>query len=592
MPSPTSAEQERRDAIKKALAEYDAALALIETGIFKIRAAGGGMVTFVPKDFQRKLYKHIRSQMADGKQARIIILKGRQMGFSTAIAILFLALSIVREAVVTLVVAHEKKAADKIFSIYRRALHHLPEDKLPKTEYDSMRHVVFEDTEAEIAVEVAVQGKLGRSDTVTYAHFSEYAWWKEQPETLQAALSAIPEVVGTIAIIETTANGWGDDFHGKWLGAEASWRVLTKTVQAEKSNWEPFFAPWFWEKAYRTRIPEGFELNTDEAAYLREFKLDRTQANWRRGKLVSDCGNDERLFDREFPGSPERAFAATGEAVFDPEALERQFTKFATEPEGTFDVGIAVNNEPFCVFRAEGFFRIYRRPEDGHEYIVVGDPTHNQGSNSDDAAAHVIDSVTREVVASLSGPVGAHEFGDVLVGMAKMYNGAYIIVESNIGKVTVERITRDLRYGNIHYYQKPGNLDSGPSWEMGFSTNVKTRGDMIHTSKRLIREDLVVIYDKPTLMELREFKEVEKGEKKKAMAPRGKQDNLVMALMIGFYVAAKRHSWLSGDNMAINVRVPVKFHQGFAPAKDRKAEMLKKLRKPALAGAFGTGTHG
>ena len=205
MPKRSHADQERYDAAKRCVKEFDAALALIDTGIFKIRAKAGGMIPFKPTHVQTKLYKHIRVQMNNGKPVKIIILKARQRGFSTAIAVLFMALSITREAVVTLVVAHEKKSADKIFEIYRRSLHHLPEDKQPETKFDSMRQVVFKGSESQIGVEIAVQGKLGRSDTVTYAHFSEFAWWDEQRETLQAALSAIPKVVGTIAIIETTA---------------------------------------------------------------------------------------------------------------------------------------------------------------------------------------------------------------------------------------------------------------------------------------------------------------------------------------------------------------------------------------------------
>ena len=589
MPKRSHADQAVFDAKKKALDEFDAAIKLIDEGCFKIRAKAGGMIAFIPKPEQRKLYAHIRRQMQSGKYVRIIILKARQRGFSTCIAVLFLALSIVREAVVTLVVAHEKKSADKIFEIYRRALHHLPEDKQPETKFDSMRQVVFQGTESQIGVEIAVHGKLGRSDTVTYAHFSEFAWWDEQPETLQAALSAVPKVVGTISIIETTANGWGDTFHEMWLEAEAAWKNGNPVA---KSDWEPFFAGWWDEKDYRVKLEEDFEMTTAEAEYMREFRLDRTQVNWRRHTLTSDCGGDVRLFDREFPTSPAHAFAATGDAVFDPEAIEWQHEKFCCDPEGEFEVGITVKGDPYCNYRHGSPFRVYRRAQEGHEYVIAADPTHNQGLESDDAAFHVIDGNTREVVASWNGPIGAHEFGDVLVGAAKIYNHAYIIVESNIGKVTIERVVKGIGYGHIHYYQVSGVMGADPTWQMGFSTNSKTRGDMIHLMKRLVREHLVAIYDKATLLEMREFKEIEKGDKKKAMAPKGKQDNLVMALMIGCYVAEKRHRWLGAENYGAAINNLPTFHRGFVPPKERKEEIIRQKRNAHLVGLFGTHSNG
>lgn len=576
-----SPEVDLKDLIAQRLKEFDAAVALIHTGIFKVRTLGGGMVPFLPKPFQAKLYDRIRKQMARGLPVKIIILKARQMGFSTAIAVLFLALSIVRDAVVTLVTAHEKKSADKIFAIYRRAMHNLPEDKKPECEFDSMRHMVFENSESEIAVEIAVHGKTGRSDTVTYAHFSEYAWWDEQPETLQAALSALPKVCGTIAIIETTANGWGDDFHQKWVDAEESWK------ESDGSDWEPLFMAWYQEKTYRLKIPEDYEQTPEETMFQQQHKLDRTQVNWRRHTIRSECGNDETLFDREFPTTPTHAFRSTGERVFDQKALEFLQDKFGCGPIGTFDVGVTLAGEPYREFNEKGFFRVYREPVAGHEYVIAADPTHNVGSNPDEAAAHVFDATTREQVAAFSGAIGADEFGDVLVGIAKLYNWAYLIIESNIGKATVKRVFDGWAYGNIHYYRPVGVVGSEPTFEMGFNTSPKTRADAIHVTKRLVKEKLIAIYDLPTYAELQQFKEVEKGEKKKAQAPKGKQDNLVMALCILCYVANDRWRWISLENYLKAIAKPIEFKEPPITKRHVLERFAAKRRREAMAGVFG-----
>lgn len=572
-----------QERIERALAEFDAALAYIDQGKLKIRAKAGGMVAFRPTWLQVKLYKHIRAQIAKGKQAKVVILKARQIGFSTAIAMLFLALSIVREAVVTLVVAHEKKSADKIFEIYRRALHHLPEDEQPETKFDSMRQVVFQGTESQIGVEIAVKGKLGRSDTVTYAHFSEYAWWEEQRETLQAALSAIPEAVGTIAVIETTANGWGDDFHEKWLEAEETWG-------SQSTGWEPFFVPWFQHNEYHLKLPDEYKQSREEDELQTQFKLAKTQVHWRRHKIKNECGGDVHLFDREFPASPTHAFRATGEHVFNQESLDWISAQFACDPLGIFDISVTLLGEPSRNYNEKGFFRVYKEPSPGREYVIAADPTHNVGLNPDDAAFHVIDALAREQVAAFSGPIGADEFGDCLVGAAKLYNNAYVIVETNIGLATVKRMHDGWGYGNIHWYKVPGDVGAAPTWQMGFSTNPRTRADSIHVTKRLVREMLLAIRDKPTLAELQQFKEVKKGEKKKAQAPAGKQDNLVMALCILCYVANDRWRWISAENYANAIKSPRPQHLPRVASftiREAEARFLRSKKRREYAGAFG-----
>ena len=585
MDNPADVELSRKERTEIALGEFDKALAFIDAGHLKVRTRGGGMVVFKPKWFQKKLYAHIRNQMAKGRPVKIAVLKSRQMGISTAIAMLFMALSITRQAVVTMVTAHEKKSADKIFEIYRRALRNLPEEVMPKTRFDSMRHTVFEGSETEIGVEIAVHGKLGRSDTVTYAHYSEFAWWEEQRETLQAAMSAVPETVGTIQIIETTANGWGDPFHELWLHAEKAW-------EENVEDWEPFFLPWFQEPEYHKPLPKEYEQSREENEIQTSYKLARTQVYWRRHKLATDCGNDESLFDREFPATPTHAFRTTGDSVFDQKGLEWQQIHHAEDPIGCFDVGVTLDGRPFRRLNAEGFCRIYREPIEGREYIIAADPTHNVGLNPDDAAAHVFDVQSREQVAAYSGPIGADEFGDVLTGLARLYNNAYVVVETNIGVATVSRMYQGWGYANIHWFKPFGAVDAETSWQMGYRTTPTTRADSIHVTKRLIVERLLLIRDRPTIAECQQFKEVKKGDKKKAQAPKGKQDNLVMALCILSYVANERYRWISLENYldAIQPVRPVGPRYPSKTIRQVERELAKERRRKQWAGAFGVGS--
>lgn len=580
---PSAAKIEKDAQIAQFLQIFDKAVELVESGKLKIRTNEGlgGMVSFKPREYQFQLFKRIRKLISEGKPARIIILKARQLGMSTAIAALYFALSIVREGNTTLVVAHEQKSADKIFAIYRRMFDYFPEEERPEAKSDSKRKLSFERLESEISVELATKNsaELGRSDMLFCAHFSEFARWMEQRENLQAALSAMPDRVGTIAIIETTANGWGDEFHKMWQ----------QTEEEDGSGWTPFFLPWQRFPEYSMTMP-NLKPSHEERVMQREYHLSDRQIAFRRYNIKHKCNGDVRLFDREFPTSPDHAFAATGELVFDGRGLDWIKTKFATDPKGRFDVGMDIRGEKFLIPNVDGFFRLYKDPDPSHSYVIGADPTHNQGAASDDAAAQVVDADSREVVASFSGPVGAHEFGDVLVGMARHYNNALLAIEINTNTVTVERCFNGLGYGNMYMYEVAGTIGSEPTWQMGFSTQTKSRNDIIHLGKRLIRERLVAIYDKPTLMEMLQFKEVQKGDKKKAMAPKGKQDNLVMALLIAFYVTDKRHNWLTGRNYGAAIEYPT-ITEDMRRAKIAPNERARLIemdkRNKALASQFG-----
>ncbi len=117
----------RTTEVERQLGYFDAAIALIDKGIFKIQNQDtGGLVSFVPKWDQRRLYKMIRASIAAGVPAFIIIPKARQIGFSTAIAILFLALALVRDTIDVLVAAHEDKSQRRIWKIYKTAWRNQP----------------------------------------------------------------------------------------------------------------------------------------------------------------------------------------------------------------------------------------------------------------------------------------------------------------------------------------------------------------------------------------------------------------------------------------------------------------------------------
>ena len=60
---------------------------------------------------------------------------------------------------------------------------------------------------------------IGRSSTLKNVHLSEYAFWPGDKEsTLLGIMQAVPNLPGTMVIIESTANGF-DAFKSRWDAA-------------------------------------------------------------------------------------------------------------------------------------------------------------------------------------------------------------------------------------------------------------------------------------------------------------------------------------------------------------------------------------
>ena len=128
-------------------------------------------------------------------------------------------------------------------------------------------------------------------------HNSELAFWKNAEDHFAGIGQTVPNERDTEIIVESTANGVGNLFHGLWQDAERG-----------RSDYIPIFVPWFWQEEYSLPCPEGFVLDAEEADYAERYGLTNGQAFWRRMKIRDDFRGDESLFDQEYPATPSLAF--------------------------------------------------------------------------------------------------------------------------------------------------------------------------------------------------------------------------------------------------------------------------------------------
>ena len=472
---------------------------------------------------QRKLYGVIREEYRKGKPIRIIILKARQMGFSTLTEAILFKETATEFNVSTGVVAHEISATNNLFNMFKRYYDNLPKELQPQLKASNAKEVVFDGEGglgSSIKCMTAGNDSIGRSDTFQKLHVSEYAFWKGDKEsTLTGLLQAVPNLPETIVIIESTANGY-DDFKDMW----------DKAVSGE-NDFVPVFCAWHELEEYRMEYT-GFELTEDELELKRLYNLDNEQIAWRRWCIRNNCKGKVEVFRQEYPSSPEDAFISSGRSVFNLEKVSKRIKELENQSfkECHFDY---VWHDPDLKDKIESFelagggdIRIYSDVQKGVPYVIGAD---TKGEGRDFFAATVINNNTGERVATYHTQLSnAKPFTYQLYCLGRYYNDALISVEINFNTMPVEELSR-LKYPRQYVRRKYDNLKKEIEMRLGWKTDGNTRPYMIDEEIGLVEENINLFTDVPTLREMLTFMYDDKG---RPDALSGHHDDLLFSDMI------------------------------------------------------------
>ena len=511
--------------------------------LLKIRDKEGRLIALILNPPQLRLYDAIKAQWQAGKPVRIIILKARQMGFSTLVVAIVFWMTATARNVESMIVAHTEEATGNLFRMIKRFLDCLPPKLRPKTKASNAKELVFDAPSKQAGTVKGLGSRIrcataggkgvGRSYTLKCLHVSEYAFWPgDKKQTLAGLVQAVPDKPGTLIAIESTANGF-DDFKARWDAAVKA--------QAEGTDgYYPIFFAWFEMPDYRRKPRKGFVRTEEEEQLARTFGLDDKQLAWRRWCIAEQCGGDVELFHQEYPCTPEEAFVSTGRCVFDKQALvlrQAQAKKSKWE-RGSFRIKY---NEigKIADFKWEsskdGPIRIRMKPEEGVPYVLGGDTA---GTGTDYFAAHVLDNRTGDQVAVVHHQYGERAFAEQVYCLGLYYNKALIGLEVNYSTYP-EMLLEELGYPRLYVRQRYDNYLGKLVDAFGFETTSKTRPIIIDGLKDVAAQALHTITDPDTLGEMLTFVY---DEKWKAQAERGEHDDLVMALGIAHAIRGQQRT--------------------------------------------------
>jgi hypothetical protein len=229
----------------------------------------------------------IQRRFVEEATGKDIILKGRQMGFSSFILGAFTGDFLFKENSLSVVIAD---IADNAQDLLARVKHYIKafeaheKTKIP-LKYNSKYELQNAINGARYIIGTAENTEFGRSKTITNLHMSEAAFYKHFAKIHAGAGTAL--VPTGRFVVETTANGFND----------------FKTFYNDSEMGETDFKAHFYS---------SFDF------YDPEF-------------LEKERKRLGRLFDQEHPSSAEVAFLTSGELYFDQFAL-RDYLKQTKEP--------------------------------------------------------------------------------------------------------------------------------------------------------------------------------------------------------------------------------------------------------------------
>lgn len=446
-----------------------------------VRNKSGQIVPLVPN----------RSQAEYSRRCgrRNIVLKARQLGMTTFIAARFFIDTITKPGTLSVQVAHDQESAEEIFRIVHRFLENLPEE-LRKgalmTSRANVRQLVFPRLDSEYRVETAADPNAGRGLTIQNLHCSEVARWTgDAAETLGSLRAAVPPE-GTI-VLESTPNGAGGCFYDEWQ-------------RAPETGYVRHFFPWWWEPRYVREGVDVLPLTEVEQALVDREGLTLAQIAFRREVRANFRGG---LASQEFAEDPVSCFRASGECVFDIEAITRRAAQ-AGEPVELRDNGRLV---------------VWLPAQPGWQYIIGVDAA-GGGTDGDFACAQVIDRRMGLQCAELRGHLPPQDLASRVAKLAHEYNGALVAVErNNHGHAVLAHLTTNLNYTNIYTQGQ----------QAGWLTSVASRPRMIENLAALLSEAPERFSSRRLLNECRTF--VRKADGAPAAAS-GAHDDCVMAMGI------------------------------------------------------------
>lgn len=407
-----------------------------------------------------------------------IVLACRQSGKSISSVAFLLWFAIFHPEKTIAVLANKGATAREMLARVTLMLENLPFFLQPGARALNKGSIEFSNNSRILAA--ATSGSSIRGMSVNLLYLDEFAFVERAAEFYTSTYPVISSGKDTKVIITSTANGIGNMFHTIWEGS----------VQGV-NQFKPFRVDW-WDVPGR-----------DE--------------KWKQETIAN---TSQLQFDQEFGNT----FFGTGDTLIASHILlEQRASQYINQFEG-------------------GDLLVYKEPQIDHNYVMTVDVC--KGRGQDYSTFNVIDISARpfeQVAVYRNNTISPILFPNIIYKYAKLYNEAYVIIESNDqGSMVAHGLYQDLEYENLH-------MESAIKADrIGVEMNRKVKRIGCSGIKDIIETKKLKIHDAMTIQEMSTF--VAKGVSYEASE--GNHDDLMMNLvMFGYFATGRNFEELTDINL-------------------------------------------
>lgn len=477
---------------------------------------------------------------------RHVILKSRQLGFTTFIDIYILDSTLFSTNKESLIIAHKLEDATAIFDKkIDFAIRNMADDvkgaffRLNRNSSKKIQITIDYGPEAGATSSIAVSVS-GRSGTYHFVHISEFAkmcmdYPKRALEVETGTFPAVP--FDGYIFIESTAEGMAgrfyEMFHENWVTRER----ITPTLS--RVQFLPHFYNWQYDDMEMKKISEPVPVERMEECeipwgeYQKEHNLDDIEITYYYMKWLQlggkSSGEAVKKLKQEYPTTPEEAFLSTGQSYFPTAKVASLFTsakpgiKGEMIDDGSGTIKFATNST--------GSFEMFSPPEKGVKYIIGGDTAEGL-AHGDAQVLYVINHKTEDCAGVYRSQVPPDELVTEAYKLGKFYNWALLGIEVNKDGLWVNDGLEKLGYINLYYRKSFDDITQKVTKYFGWKTTSATRPFALASLKAVFLRKASG-FPAALLSEMFTFVRNEKG---KAEAMVGKHDDVIMSAAIGYSI--------------------------------------------------------
>lgn len=444
--------------------------------LYSVINENGELVQFKLRPSQKRLLREMHYKN--------IILKARQLGFTTFICIFLLDYALFNKNKQIGIIGPTQTDTSVIFRKIKFAWDNFsPQIKSflgLGTKGDSK--VEYEFTNGSI-MRVSTSLRSGTYQAVLITEFGKISarFPDKAEEIMTGTLPAVP--ANGLIFIESTAEGEDGPYYGMVQDAiesERMHRILTI------KDYKFFFFPWYQNPANVVPgiVPIPREVNEylDKVERIAHVKLTQPQRNW----YYLEQKTQKAKMKQEHPSTPDEAFLTSGNKLFPGEMIDQHREDFVRDP-----------------LTIEGDFMIYNRYVKGHMYGLGADVS--QGVKRDSSTIAVIDFTTGEVVMCYrSNTIDPVTFAHDIKKAALMYGGCIAAPEANnVGLTTCVQLNSI--YPNIYTQMREGSLETTVTNKLGWLTTTLTKPKMMYELSEAMSDGVIMIPDEGTLLEMKKM---------------------------------------------------------------------------------------